>query len=68
VRAQNWLADTRTSYDTVAASYADFFREALAKDPYDRAILALFAELVDAAGGGPVADVGCGAGRFTAQL
>ncbi|MEV4654989.1 class I SAM-dependent methyltransferase [Micromonospora sp. NPDC049301] len=63
-----WLADTRTSYDTVAASYADLLRNFLAETPYERAMLALFADLVRAAGGGPVADVGCGPGRITAHL
>jgi SAM-dependent methyltransferase len=63
-----WLADTRTSYDTVAASYADLLRDGLARAPYERAALALFADLVHAAGGGPVADVGCGPGRITAHL
>jgi len=65
---ERWLADTRTSYDTVAASYADQVRNLMAEAPYERAILALFADLVQAAGGGPVADVGCGSGRITAHL
>ena len=68
VSAQGWLTDVRTSYDTVAASYAELLRDHLAGDPYDRAVLALFAELVRGAGGGPVADVGCGPGRLTAHL
>lgn len=63
-----WLTDNRTSYDTVADSYADLLRDALADAPYDRAILGLFAELVRDAGAGPVADVGCGTGRLTAYL
>jgi SAM-dependent methyltransferase len=63
-----WLADTRTSYDTVAISYADMLRDALAEQPYLRAMLASFAELVRADGGGPVADVGCGPGHVTAHL
>lgn len=63
-----WLADTRASYDTVAASYADQVRGLLASSPYERAMLLLFAELVHAGGGGPVADVGCGPGRITAHL
>jgi SAM-dependent methyltransferase len=63
-----WLADTRTSYDTVAGSYADFVRDALVGEPYLRAALTLFAELVRTAGGGPVADVGCGPGHVTAHL
>ncbi|MFG1886374.1 class I SAM-dependent methyltransferase [Micromonospora sp. NPDC049051] len=63
-----WLADTRDSYDTVAASYAELVRDLLADAPHERAALASFAELVLAAGGGPVADIGCGPGRVTAHL
>lgn len=63
-----WLADTRASYDTVAESYADLLRDALAGATYERAILGLFAELVRTSGGGPVADIGCGPGRITAYL
>lgn len=68
MNAEDWLADTRTSYDTVAASYADQVRNLLDETPYERAVLALFADLVRATGGGPVADVGCGPGRITAHL
>ncbi|TNH30350.1 class I SAM-dependent methyltransferase [Micromonospora orduensis] len=64
----DWLADTRTSYDTVAVDYAHLVRDFLAEAPYERAALALFAELVATTGGGPVADVGCGPGRITAHL
>ncbi|WP_018787199.1 methyltransferase domain-containing protein [Micromonospora sp. CNB394] len=63
-----WLDDTRTSYDTVAVDYADLLRDALANEPFQRGILALFAELVRARGTGPVADVGCGPGRITRHL
>ena len=63
-----WLADTRVSYDTVAVSYADQLRDALAAEPFLRASLALFADQVGAAGGGPVADVGCGPGHVTGHL
>lgn len=63
-----WLADTRTSYDTVAVGYAGQVRGALAREPYLRAALALFAEVVHGSGGGPVADVGCGPGHVTAHL
>jgi len=65
--AGGWLEDTRTSYDTVAASYADYVRDSLDGEPYLRSTLALFAGLVGA-GGGPVADVGCGPGHITALL
>ena len=64
----DWLEETRTSYDTVAASYADQMRNLLDETPYERAVLALFADLVRTSGGGPVADVGCGPGRITAHL
>ncbi|MFD5829529.1 class I SAM-dependent methyltransferase [Lentzea sp. NPDC060358] len=60
----DWLADTRTSYDTVARSYADHTRGLLDGLPHMRAALWLFAEEVD----GPVADVGCGPGDITARL
>ncbi|MEV4056818.1 class I SAM-dependent methyltransferase [Amycolatopsis sp. NPDC049688] len=59
-----WLADTATSYDTVASSYAEFVSDALEKQPYLRAALTLFASQVD----GPAVDVGCGPGHFTAYL
>jgi SAM-dependent methyltransferase len=64
----DWLADTQASYDTVAVSDADRMRETLSGTPYMRAALALFAELVHAAEGGPVVDVGCGPGHVTAYL
>ncbi|QSB04105.1 class I SAM-dependent methyltransferase [Natronoglycomyces albus] len=64
----NWLADTRTSYDTVAVSYNDQARDAIGGDPHRRAALEVFADRVKAAGGGPVADLGCGPGHVTAHL
>jgi len=64
----SWLANTRTSYDTVAAGYADQVRDSLVERPYMRAQMTLFADLVRAAGDGPVADVGCGPGHVTAFL
>jgi SAM-dependent methyltransferase len=63
-----WLADTRSSYDTDASGYAEKVRGLLAGKPYLRATLALFAELVHVAGGGSVADVGCGPGYVTRYL
>jgi len=63
-----WLSETRQSYDTVAADYADLLQDELGAKPMDRAILAVFAELVGAGGGGPVADLGCGSGRVAAHL
>jgi SAM-dependent methyltransferase len=64
----SWLCDTRTSYDTDASGYAEKVRGLLDGSPYLRASLALFAELVRDAGGGPVADVGCGPGYVTRHL
>jgi ubiquinone/menaquinone biosynthesis C-methylase UbiE len=68
LNAADWLADTRTSYDTVAASYAELTRHLLDETPVERAVLVLFADLVHAQGGGLVADVGCGTGRITGHL
>jgi ubiquinone/menaquinone biosynthesis C-methylase UbiE len=65
---EDWLADTRVSYDTVADDYANKVRGFPDEAPYVRAALTLFADLVDASGGGPVADVGCGPGQLTAHL
>jgi SAM-dependent methyltransferase len=62
------LAVTRRAYDTVAADYARLLRDALAASPYDRAVLAAFADVVIGDGGGPVADIGCGPGRIAAHL
>jgi SAM-dependent methyltransferase len=66
--ADAWLSDTRSSYDTDASGYAEQVRGLLGDKPYLRASLAVFAELVHGAGGGPVADVGCGPGYVTAHL
>ncbi|NIJ12109.1 SAM-dependent methyltransferase [Saccharomonospora amisosensis] len=63
-----FLRDTRASYDTMAEDYAEWARPELAARPLDRAMLGGFAELVHAAGSGPVADIGCGSGRITGHL
>ncbi|MFC7403865.1 class I SAM-dependent methyltransferase [Georgenia alba] len=63
-----WLSDTRSSYDADAPGYAEKVSGLLDGRPYLRASLTLFAELVRAAGGGPVADVGCGPGYVTRYL
>ncbi|MEU2033560.1 class I SAM-dependent DNA methyltransferase [Nocardia amamiensis] len=59
---------TRIAYDDVAERYTELVRHQLAGQPLDRAMLAVFAELVADNGSGPVADLGCGPGRITAHL
>jgi SAM-dependent methyltransferase len=66
-----YLTATRAGHDTVAADYAALAAGLLDGNPFDRAVLALFADLVrDAAAdrGGRVVEVGCGPGRITAHL
>ena len=63
-----YLAETRTAYDTVAASYAELVGPVHEGPSLDRAMLAAFAELVLSSGGGKVADLGCGPGRITTHL
>ncbi len=58
LNTDDWMEETRASYNTVAASYADQMRNLLDETPYERAVLALFADQVRTSGGGPVADVG----------
>lgn len=62
------LAATAAAYDAFAVRYAEFVRDALDHVPLDRAVLAAFADLVRADGGGPVAELGCGPGQTTAHL
>ncbi|MFI6517948.1 class I SAM-dependent methyltransferase [Spirillospora sp. NPDC050679] len=59
---------TRAAYDAVATLYAELFRDSAEPNPLDRALVAAFAESVQAADGGPVADLGCGPGGVTARL
>ena len=63
-----YLAAIRASYDAVAADYVRLVPKPDAMDPASRSMLAAFADLVRAAGLGPVADLGCGPGRVTAHL
>jgi len=53
-----YIAATRTSYDAVAAAYADQLSDELRGKPLDRALLTAFAEQVQAGGPGqpPTAD------------
>ena len=68
VTAPDHEVETRTAYDTVAVSYEELVRTALAESPMDRAVLGVLVEQVQAGGGGPVGDLGCGPGRITAHL
>jgi SAM-dependent methyltransferase len=63
-----YLTATAEAYDAAAVRYADFARDGLDHLPLDRAVLAAFAEFVQAAGAGPVAELGCGPGQLTAHL
>jgi SAM-dependent methyltransferase len=55
----------RQTYDTVAEDYAAKFRDELAYKPLDRALLGV---VVEAAGDGAIADLGCGPGHVTGWL
>jgi SAM-dependent methyltransferase len=57
--------DIQGSYDTAAADYFEILKDNLQQNPYDRAALDLFAELVPV---GPVGDLRCGPGRITKYL
>ncbi|MFE2421780.1 class I SAM-dependent DNA methyltransferase [Streptomyces hokutonensis] len=62
-----FVTTTRIFYDAIAEDYAEMFAGELT-GPRDGAVLADFAELVIRAGGGQVADLGCGPGRVTGYL
>ncbi|MFD0902578.1 class I SAM-dependent methyltransferase [Actinomadura sediminis] len=58
------IDQTRDAYDAVVPLYAELFGDVRRHHPVDRALVAAFAETVE----GPVADVGCGPGHYTAHL
>lgn len=66
--SESWLDDTRESYDADAEGYARQVDGLLESRPFLRSSLTTFVDLVRAAGGGPVADVGCGPGYVTRFL
>jgi SAM-dependent methyltransferase len=68
VTEPSYLSATRAAYDTVAVDYAKLLNTEPPETSLDLAMLAVFAELVQAAGAGPVADLGCGPGCITAHL
>jgi SAM-dependent methyltransferase len=63
-----FIRATRVSYDAMAPDYVARFPDGLATRPVDRALVTGFADLVREHGPAPVADLGCGAGHFTARL
>jgi len=62
------LAQTQHAYDTVARSYAGLLPGLDAETALDVAVIDDFARRCRALNLGPVADVGCGAGRISAHL
>ncbi|AGL14239.1 class I SAM-dependent methyltransferase [Actinoplanes sp. N902-109] len=60
------LSATSAAYDAVAGTYAEMFRHTVRDNPFDRAVLGAFADLVGTAGA--VVDLGCGPGHVTAHL
>ena len=62
------LPNARTAYDSVAALYADQFRDTLDDRPVERGLLAAFAENVRRAPAGPVVRSRLGPGHIAAHL
>src|SRR5436305_8554711 len=58
--------EVQTSYDLVAAEYAEQFRDEMEKKPFDRKMLDWLAEKV--VGLGRICDMGCGPGQIAGYL
>jgi len=58
--------DLQSSYDRVAAEYADQFGDEMARKPFDRKMLDWLIEKVG--GRGPICDLGCGPGQIARYL
>jgi SAM-dependent methyltransferase len=58
--------ELQSSYDRVAAAYAEHFRDELEKKPFDRKMLDWLAEKVGDLG--TICDMGCGPGQAAAYL
>lgn len=58
----------RDAWDAVATAYAHLVPDMTAEAPLDLSVLSAFVQLAREAAVGPVAEVGCGAGRVTAHL
>lgn len=62
----NAVTNTQTSYDIVAADYAEQYKDEMDKKPFDRDCLH---RLVHEVGGlGPICDLGCGPGQIARYL
>ncbi|MGI4896303.1 MAG: class I SAM-dependent methyltransferase [Janthinobacterium lividum] len=62
------LADTRHAYDTVARDYATLLPGLTVETTLDVAVLDDFIRRCHSVNSGPVADIGCGAGRVSTYL
>lgn len=63
-----FIASTRAAYDATATRYAEAVAPQLADMPLERALFAVFANLVRRTGNHTVIDVGCGPGHVTQSL
>lgn len=71
MRGDGHVDAPRQVYDSAAVDYVEFVGTELGdatEDVVDRSMLSAFADLVATAGGGRVADLGCGPGRVAASL
>lgn len=62
----DWYDDIVTTYDTIAEQYAVEYFDELARKPFDRDLLAKFAQLIPPQG--KVCDMGCGPGHVARYL
>jgi ubiquinone/menaquinone biosynthesis C-methylase UbiE len=58
--------EVQSSYDRVAAKYAEQFRDEMSEKPFDRKMLDSLAEKID--GHGVICDLGCGPGQIARYL
>ncbi len=63
------LETTRRDYDSMAVRYAEFVQDPVNAEPFGRALIGVFADLVGSRGAnGTAVDVGCGPGHRTDLL